>query len=36
MGVYERLGVHPIIQVAGAPTRWSGTLMDQETIEDIE
>jgi len=33
MGVYERLGVRPIINVAGTNTRLGGALMEQETID---
>lgn len=33
MGVYERFGVKPIINVAGAMTRIGGALMEQEALE---
>ena len=33
MGVYERFGVEPIINVAGVLTRLGGALMEQETVE---
>jgi len=33
MGVYERLGVRPIINVAGTATRLGGALMEQETVD---
>ncbi len=33
MGVYERFGVKPIINVAGTMTRMGGALMEQEALE---
>jgi D-glucosaminate-6-phosphate ammonia-lyase len=33
MGVYERLGVRPIINVAGTATRLGGALVEQETVD---
>ena len=33
MGIYERFGVKPIINVAGAMTRMGGALMEQEALE---
>ena len=33
MGIYERFGVKPIINVAGAMTRIGGALMEQEALE---
>src|SRR5256714_13181848 len=32
-GVYQKLGVHPIIHGAGTTTRYGGSLMRSETIE---
>ncbi len=33
MGIYERFGVKPIINAAGAMTRYGGALIDQEVLE---
>ena len=33
MGIYERFGVKPVINVAGAMTRLGGALMEQEALE---
>jgi len=33
VGIYERFGVKPIINVAGAMTRMGGALMEQEALE---
>lgn len=33
MGVYEKLGVRPVIHGAGTTTRYGGSIMRPETIE---
>ncbi|MFW6150314.1 MAG: aminotransferase class V-fold PLP-dependent enzyme [Chloroflexota bacterium] len=36
MNIYERYGVKPVINVAGAMTRYGGALMGQDTLDAME
>ena len=36
MNIYERYGVKPVVNVAGAMTRYGGTIVGQEVLDAME
>jgi len=36
VGIYERFGVKPIVNVAGTMTRYGGALMEKEALEAMD